>query len=356
MAWIPEVPVRTPPFARHRESRKRSCPGSSTGQTSSKHESQHSADSTGLPGSAQQSWARHSEQGSTVHPVTPPVSRHGASQTTTNTRPKSPSSNNRSEEKHTITVSQSASSEVPASSQGPALSAVPATSSDPTDADRSQGAGPAGDAIPAVVEDHIRPIPAMDGVQAGVAEPYQPILAGDAVPARDAEPSRSVPAVAELTVNDQPAQPIDPASLDQDEVPAPDVSSDSGSTLFQSIPKTFNQADLLDILTMMTMIQRKGVTPDMAPGPATVSSPGTVARKYPSHSLVRRSHSPAKTFRYVEHYRFESSSDSRSRSRFSSMEDDDSSIKRISSAQYQLFRQAVTSSKGSFKSVPFRSK
>ena len=134
MVWIPEAPVRTPPFARHGESRERSCPGSSMGRTSSKHESQHTADSTGLPGSAQQSWARHSEQGSTVHPATPPVSRHGASQTTTKTRPKSPSSKDRSEEKRTITVSQSASSEVPASSQGRALSAVPATSSDPTDA------------------------------------------------------------------------------------------------------------------------------------------------------------------------------------------------------------------------------
>ena len=310
------------------------------GRTSSKHESQHTADSTGLPGSAQQSWARHSEQGSTVHPATPPVSRHGASQTTTKTRPKSPSSKDRSEEKRTVTVSQSASSEVPASSQGRALSAVPATSSDPTDADPSQGAGPAGDAVQAGVEDHIHPIPAMDAVPAGVAEPYQPILAGDAVPARDAERPRSVPAVAELTVNDQPPQPIDPASLDQDEVPAPDVSSDSGSTLFQSIPKTSNQADLLDILTMVTMMQRKGVTPDVAAGPATVSSPRTVARKYPSPSLVRRSHSPAKTFRYVERYSFESSSDSRSRSRFSKGDDDESSVKRISSAQYQLFRQA----------------
>ena len=189
------------------------------------------------------------------------------------------------------------------------MSAVPATLSDPTDADPSQGAGQAGDAVPAGVEDHIRPIPAMDAVPAGVVEPYQPILAGDAVPARDAEPSRSIPAVAELTVNDQPAQPIDPASLDQDEVPAPDVLSDSRSMLLQSIPKAFNQADLFDILTMMTMMQRKGVTPDMAASPATVLSPRTVARKYPSPSLVRRSHSLAKTFRYVERYNFKSSSD-----------------------------------------------
>ena len=103
-------------------------------------------------------------------------------------------------------------------------------------------------------------------------------------------------------------------------------------------------------------MQRKGVTPDVAAGPATVWSPRTVARKYPSPSLVRRSHSPAKTFRYVERYSFESSSDSPSRSRFSKGDDDESSVKRISSAQYQLFRQAVTSSIGSYKSVLSRSK
>ena len=71
MAWIPEAPVRPPPFARRRYSRERSRPVSTMGQTSSRYESQHSADSTGLRGSAQQSRDRHSERGSTVHPVTP---------------------------------------------------------------------------------------------------------------------------------------------------------------------------------------------------------------------------------------------------------------------------------------------
>ena len=103
-----------------------------------------------------------------------------------------------------------------------------------------------------------------------------------------------------------------PASLDQDlsgdEVPAPNVSADSGSTLFQSIPKTLNQAELLDILTMMTMMQWKGATPDVAAGPATVSSPRKSPPRSPSgsggfnvsdrsRSPVRRSHSTVKTSR-----------------------------------------------------------
>ena len=42
--------------------------------------------------------------------------------------------------------------------------------------------------------------------------------------------------------------------------------------------------------------------------------------------------------------------------RFSNREDDDSSVKKVSAAQYQLFKQTVTLSKGSFKIVPARSK
>ena len=138
------------------------------------------------------------------------------------------------------------------------------------------------------------------------------------------------------------------------------------------------------------MMQWKGVTPDVAVGPATVSSPRTVARRSPSPSPVRKSRSPVKTSRSPGRYSFESSSASCSQSRsplrpsshssvspdragssldflttnqpedagkttrFSDGVDDDSSVK-VSSAQYQLFKQAVMS-KGSFKIVPARSK
>ena len=69
--------------ARRRESRERSLPVSITARTSSRYESQRSADPTdlpwydGLPGWAQQSRDRHSEWGSTVHPVTPRVPARG---------------------------------------------------------------------------------------------------------------------------------------------------------------------------------------------------------------------------------------------------------------------------------------
>ena len=63
-----------------------------------------------------------------------------------------------------------------------------------------------------------------------------------------------------------------------------DVVTDSLATRFPSIPKIFNQAQVMDLLTMMTMMQWKGVTPEVTAGPAAVSSPRTVARRSPSPS------------------------------------------------------------------------
>ena len=165
------------------------------------------------------------------------------------------------------------------------------------------------------------------------------------------------------------------------------------------ILKTFDQVQLLDLLAM---IQRKGDTPDMPSSLAMVSSSRAVVRKSPSpwpdHSghgrLSDRSRTPVRRARATsrwgcddECYSFEDSEcTSRSRSShslrspdlhpdspvdflsaiqpeemtmttsLSDSEDEDRSSKKVSLAQYEIFRQAVTSSKGSYKIVPAKTK
>ena len=163
--------------------------------------------------------------------------------------------------------------------------------------------------------------------------------------------------------------------------------------LFPSIPKVINQVQLLDFIAMMNLVQQKTETRDVTKGPATVSSPRTVVRKSlsppPPHyerdrvpdrsrSPVRKSPPTGRTDRHSQRYSFEESSESPSRSQswyfsrspdrrpdspldfraaiqseetaksssVSDSKDDGGSSKKVSSVQYELFRQAVTSSKG----------
>ena len=107
-----------------------------------------------------------------------------------------------------------------------------------------------------------------------------------------------------------------------------------GATLFPSIPKLFNQMQLLDFIAMMNLPQQKGEPRDVLAGPATVSSPRTVVRKSPSplpapHARDRtpeRSRSPVRKSRpttRTDRYSFEGSdSSSRSRSSHSSRSPD----------------------------------
>ena len=86
----------------------------------------------------------------------------------------------------------------------------------------------------------------------------------------------------------------------------PDISDASVATFFPSIPKVINQAQLLDFIAMMNLVQQKGETQDVTAGLAIVSSPRTVVRKSPSPPPSRyawdrtpdRSRSPVKILAY----------------------------------------------------------
>ena len=67
----------------------------------------------------------------------------------------------------------------------------------------------------------------------------------------------------------------------------PDVSDDSVVTLIPSMPKVINQAQLLDFIIMMNLVQQRGEPQDVTAGPATVSSPRTVVRISPSTPPAR---------------------------------------------------------------------
>ena len=175
------------------------------------------------------------------------------------------------------------------------------------------------------------------------------------------------------------------------------ASDDGSSLIFPSLPGQINQAGLLDFMSMMTLMQRRFgegipiVTPETTARPARGSSAVPVHRRLidcsPSPyrdnnttgSPVRSSLSPVRRCRDFEDsprsitcsrspLRTSSSSESPSRDgspvdfkaainpectgrdrTFADGEDEDSSSRKISSARYQIFRQAVTSSKGSFK-------
>ena len=187
----------------------------------------------------------------------------------------------------------------------------------------------------------------------------------------------------------------------------PDVSMLTGtsSPLFPSIPRSINQATLVDFMSMWTLLQRRMDQASVPDTPASLSVQSSVpAPRHdstprrsatPTRSPERRPRTPQRSTRTpvrrvrtpVRRARSCSESrESRSRSpvsRSSSVksptrdgspvnftaaldpdakrsisddEDDEGDSKKISAAQYQIFRQAVTTSKGSFKVNPAKTK
>ena len=189
--------------------------------------------------------------------------------------------------------------------------------------------------------------------------------------------------------------------------PDASVLTGTSSPFFPAIPTSINQATLIDFMSMLTLLQRRmdqGMVPDTSASPAVPSSvpaprhdsssrrsdtqsrtperrPRTpeprTPQRYP-RMPVRKVRTPVRQARG-----YSDSRDSRSRSplsRSSSVEsptrdaspvnftasmdpddkrsisddEDDEGEHKISAAQYQIFRQAVTTSKGSFKSTPLR--
>ena len=188
--------------------------------------------------------------------------------------------------------------------------------------------------------------------------------------------------------------------------PDASVLTGTSSPFFPAIPTSINQATLIDFMSMLTLLQRQmdqGMVPDTSASPAVPSSvpaprhdsssrrsdtqsrtperrPRTpeprTPQRYP-RMPVRKVRTPVRQARG-----YSDSRDSRSRSplsRSSSVEsptrdaspvnftasmdpddkrsisdDEDEGEHKISAAQYQIFRQAVTTSKGSFKSTPLR--
>ena len=160
--------------------------------------------------------------------------------------------------------------------------------------------------------------------------------------------------------------------------------SEDVSVIFLTLPRWINQASLLDFMSMMTLMQRHMDT--VMPVPHNQDRPTVeTPRIRDSQTPTGRSKTPVRRCREMD----ESRSSTRSRSpvrRSSSLEssprdgspvnftaapdmaenipdrslsdneDEEGSSRKVSSAQYQLFCQAVISSKGSFKLNPARSR
>ena len=208
------------------------------------------------------------------------------------------------------------------------------------------------------------------------------------------------------TVQDDPVvQDVPPPQLNPVAVTlSSSVVSGVSSPLFPSLPTSFNQASMVDLMAMFTLFQKRmdqGTAlpsaqdvPAVSTTPAVGRLPSPVRSVSPVRSPVpiartpaqvrwspdRRSRSPVRSARGAD----SSNEFSRSRSPlhrssshgsparatspvdFSAVlepeekkdvpisddDDDEESTKKVSAAQYQIFRQAVTSSKGSYKSVP----
>ena len=190
--------------------------------------------------------------------------------------------------------------------------------------------------------------------------------------------------------------------------PDASVLTGTSSTFFPAIRTSINQATLIDFLSMWTLLQRRmdqGMVPDTSASPAVPSSvpaprqasssrrsdtqSGTPERRprtpeprtpqrYPRTPVRRvrmpvrqargysdsrdcRSRSPLSRSSSVESptwdaspVNFTASMDPDDKRSISDDEGDEGEHKKISAAQYQIFRQAVTTSKGSFKSTPLR--
>ena len=280
-------------------------------------------------------------------------------------------------ERRTIIVIQSparpASEDDSKGVTGPAEAADLATGEDSARlADSAVVADPAEEDDSAVVAD-----PAEDDDSAGGADPAERDDSAAADSARGAGPAgQSAPAVMTPTRSQTPVQ----------QGRDPEFSSEDGSVIFPSLPRLINQTSLLDFLSMMTLMQRRMDT--VMPAPENPDRPPVerrVVHRSPSSSRTgelqapaRRSRTPVRRCRDFDESRSSTcsrlpvrKSSSKSPPRdgspvnfsaaldpgetarsLSDGEDEDGSSRKVSSAQYQLFYQAVTSSKGSFKLNP----
>ena len=164
--------------------------------------------------------------------------------------------------------------------------------------------------------------------------------------------------------------------------------SDVSSLLFPSLPRAINQTTWIDFMSMWTLMQRR-MDPGMAvpyaqarpaaqssvPTPRDDDTPPRMSKTPPRtpdrrpRTPVRRSRTPVRRARVMDDTREATRSRSPIR-RLSSSESpprdaspvnfsaalDSDKAKKVSAAQYQLFRQAVTTSKGSFKVNPAKSR
>ena len=200
----------------------------------------------------------------------------------------------------------------------------------------------------------------------------------------------------DLARDDGPAAqgtPAENATVDRQDA---SIVSDVSSLIFPSMPRRINQETLLDFMSMWTLMQRRmdGPTAPDAQSRPVVQTPTTTHDQSPtrrpetpvrcSRTPDRRPRTPVRRARVLDETR--DSTRSRSPVRRSSSsescirdgslvnfsaalntedkvkdrtlsdeEDDERSQKKVSAAQYQ-FRQAVTSSKGTFKVNPSKSR
>ena len=219
------------------------------------------ADPSGHPGSSHQAceWGR---RGSTDHPVSPSMPTCSGS---TTHRSRSSSSG----EIRIVHVSEKSvpPADVTSRADGPAEVANPAQLADPADT-----ASPPDQRLPTRHRRAARLQPAARVDPAGVAGPSQD-QSGDGP--HSVSMPHLIPGYNHPPLDQMPVTHQCPADN-------PDVSVDSGATIFPSIPKYVNQIQLIDFITMMNIAQHKGQSRDQPSGPATVSTPRAVVRKSPS--------------------------------------------------------------------------
>ena len=309
-----------------------------------------------------------------------------------------------SPERRTITVIPSPTRpegiDEPAGVTGPVEVDDPATVPGQTDAvDGPAGDGPTGDRWAR------GPVIATDDEPAEVADParhQEP--AGDS-PAHDDDDPAGVAGPAhrqDQAVND-PARMDEPVAHGTPAGNTPAAGHDSSlssdfSTIFPSQPKSINQNQLVDFMSMWTLMQRRmdlGITaPDVQLRPAAQTptptprdddtpprkskTPPRTPDRWP-RMPVRRPRTPVRRARVTDESRdstrsrspigrssssesardaspvnFSAALDSEDKLKDRSITDyeDDYGSQKVSAAQYQLFHQAVTSSKGTFKVNP----
>ena len=196
-------------------------------------------------------------------------------------------------EKRTITVIQSparpVADEDSAGVTAPADSAMPSDSAEVADSAEDQDS--AGVDEPAVVDDLAGDAdPAQEEDSAGVADSADredsaaADSAGGADPVGQGTPARTTPARSQT-----------PDQQGQDST----MISEDGSVIFPSLPRRINQANLLDFISMMTLMQRRMDT--VMPVPDTQNRPTVeTPRTRDSQTPPRRSRTPVRRHRGMD--------------------------------------------------------